>query len=281
LDIPPAILVLDGSGHITLDAIDWLSAQAVPLIRLRWDGQFTSIVTGSGQAANSKLVHWQAETRENLRARIDFSVKLIRHKAEKTIETMETHVPRSKVWDSAMHGIERRIRTLDETQLRSVNEVLGFEGGIAADYFRAWTAITLKWQATRRYPIPDDWRSFSSRSAVRLRQHSNNRATHPVNAMLNYAYGVLLASMQVQLIAEGHDPTLGIMHIASKEQGKSYPGFALDRMEPMRPVVDRAILRLISEATFTGADFAIQDDGTCRLNPELARRIAKLSTTGT
>lgn len=203
-------------------------------------------------------------------------MKLIREKAKNTIETMETHVPRSKTWDSAMDGIERRIRTLDDTKLRSVNEVLGFEGGIAADYFRAWSASTLKWQAVKRYPIPDAWR-FSSRSAVRLRQHSNNRATHPVNAMLNYAYGVLLARTQAQLISEGYDPTIGIMHIASKEQGKAYPGFALDRMEPMRPVVDRAILELISETTFTGADFAIQNDGVCRLNPELARQVAQLA----
>src|SRR5271163_703241 len=35
LEVPPAILVLDGSGNITLDAIDWLATQRVPLIRLR------------------------------------------------------------------------------------------------------------------------------------------------------------------------------------------------------------------------------------------------------
>ena len=29
--------------------------------------------------------------------------------------------------------------------------------------------------------------------------------------------------------------------------------------------------------TFTGADFSIQPDGVCRLNPELARRVAQLT----
>ena len=53
-----------------------------------------------------------------------------------------------------------------------------------------------------------------------------------------------------------------------------YPAFALDHMEPMRPVVDRAVLQLIQENTFAGADFSIQHDGVCRLNPELARRVA-------
>ena len=138
--------------------------------------------------------------------------------------------------------------------------VLGIEGGIAADYFRAWSAIQLKWQTTKRYPIPTEWRKYTSRSAVRLRQHSNNRATHPVNAMLNYAYGILTARMQVQLIAEGFDPTIGILHDHKNRRG-TYPAFVLDRMEPMRPVVDRAVLELIDTTTFTGADFSIQDDG--------------------
>jgi CRISPR-associated protein Cas1 len=48
-------------------------------------------------------------------------------------------------------------------------------------------------------------------------------------------------------------------------------------MEPMRPVVDRAVLHLIDTVTFTGADFSIQHDGVCRMNPELARRVAQLN----
>jgi CRISPR-associated protein Cas1 len=91
--------------------------------------------------------------------------------------------------------------------------------------------------------------------------------------MLNYAYGV---RTQVELIAEGYDPTIGILHGRESELGR-YPAFALDRMEPMRPVVDRAILQLVSATTFTGADFSIQDDGVCRLNPQFARRVVQLA----
>ncbi len=48
----------------------------------------------------------------------------------------------------------------------------------------------------------------------------------------------------------------------------------LDLMEPLRPVVDRAVLKLVREEKFTGADFVLQSDGVCRLNPELARVVA-------
>lgn len=52
------------------------------------------------------------------------------------------------------------------------------------------------------------------------------------------------------------------------------PAYALDLMEPMRPVVDRTVLKLIADETFSGADFQLQADGVCRLNPELARSVA-------
>jgi CRISPR-associated protein Cas1 len=48
-------------------------------------------------------------------------------------------------------------------------------------------------------------------------------------------------------------------------------------MEPMRPVVDRAVLQIIRDVTFAGTDFLIQHDGVCRLNPELARRVTLLA----
>jgi CRISPR-associated protein Cas1 len=48
-------------------------------------------------------------------------------------------------------------------------------------------------------------------------------------------------------------------------------------MEPMRPVVDQAVLCPIDTVTFTVADFSIQHDGVSRMNPELARRVAQLA----
>lgn len=92
--------------------------------------------------------------------------------------------------------------------------------------------------------------------------------------MLNYAYAVLMTNMRIRAIADGYDPMFGIMH-DQRERKKQYtPSFALDLMEPMRPVVDRAVLNLIAEETFSGADFVLKSDGVCRLNPELARAVA-------
>ena len=276
LEIPPAFIILDGSGEITLDAMDWLATQDVPVIRVRWDGQFSSIVTSGGQAASSEKVRWQERTRSYSKARLAFGLDLIRRKASNTLVTMQDYVPRSRLWDRAFRDISIRVKALDKRSPRSVDQLLGIEGAIASDYFRAWSGVSLKWRATKQYPIPDDWQTYTSRAALNDGKRHNRHATHPVNAMLNYAYGVITARTQVQLIADGYDPTIGILHDKKHARG-TYPAFALDHIEPMRPVVDRAVLELIDTVTFTGADFSVQDDGVCRLNPELARRVAQLA----
>jgi CRISPR-associated protein Cas1 len=283
LDIPPMIVVIDGSGDITMDAIDWLARHRVPLMRIRWDGQFSSIVTSGGQAANASKVHWQQQTRENPRERLAFATNIIGQKAANTLATME-FLPRSALWDKACQNIATRAELLKREPPRTFARLLGIEGSIAGQYFRAWSGLSINWKPLRRYPIPSAWSTYRSRVAlrhgIRLRNDGggyNRGATHPVNAMLNYAYAVLIAQTQIRLIVEGYDPTIGIMHEKKALRGIN-PGFALDHMEPMRPVVDRAVLQLINTVTFTGADFSIQHDGVCRMNPELARRVAQLAS---
>lgn len=88
--------------------------------------------------------------------------------------------------------------------------------------------------------------------------------------MLNYGYAVKLAQLQLKVIADGYDPTIGVMHHARR--GK--PAFALDLIEPERPCVDSAILSLIQSHGLHAADFVLRADGVCRLSPQLARAVA-------
>lgn len=53
LDIPPRIIVLDGFGTITLDALDWMAEQNIALIRVKWNGQFLSLIGNGGASCRS------------------------------------------------------------------------------------------------------------------------------------------------------------------------------------------------------------------------------------
>jgi CRISPR/Cas system-associated endonuclease Cas1 len=56
--------------------------------------------------------------------------------------------------------------------------------------------------------------------------------------MLNYAYAILQNRIQINSIAEGYDPTIGIMHNGRRGE----PALAFDLMESYRPRVDAAVL---------------------------------------
>jgi CRISPR-associated protein Cas1 len=78
--------------------------------------------------------------------------------------------------------------------------------------------------------------------------------------------------VRIQLVSESYDPTLGILH----ESRDASSAFIFDMMEPERPKVDRGVLEFVKSHKFHAADFAIRSDGVCRLNPEMARRVARV-----
>jgi CRISPR-associated protein Cas1 len=87
--------------------------------------------------------------------------------------------------------------------------------------------------------------------------------------MLNYGYGILINNVRTQIIAAGLDPTIGIIH------GNKNPlPLVYDLMEPLRPVVDQAVIEFALSHTFTPGDFTINSQGGCRLNPRMAKVVA-------
>jgi hypothetical protein len=113
--------------------------------------------------------------------------------------------------------------------------------------------------------IPGPLRTTLTRalSYVAIKLAGNRHAAHPVNAILNYAYAVLQRWIQIDAVAEGNDPTIGIMH--EKRAGSS--AFIFDLMEPERPMIDQKVLEFVKSHVFDPADFLIRTDGVCRLNP--------------
>ncbi len=60
----------------------------------------------------------------------------------------------------------------------------------------------------------------------------------PFNLMLNYGYGVLRYMVEKALLIHGFDPYAGFLH--ADRSGK--PSLTLDVMEPLRPVIDKALV---------------------------------------
>lgn len=106
----------------------------------------------------------------------------------------------------------------------------------------------LEAQAARRY-----W------PALMGSQFRRDRDAPGANALLNYGYAVLRASVARAVVAAGLHPTLGIQH---SNRGNAF-ALADDLVEPFRPLVDALVVQLVAE-------------GVQALDPAAKRRIARL-----
>jgi len=271
LSIPERIIVLDGSGSVSFDVLSWLAEQSVSLIRIDWRGEIICVASHSGYAANPFLVQWQRETRADEVKRMEFSISKITEKIENSITTLEKSVRRNDAWNKAMEIAYSTLTKLDDRQPKNIIELRALEANAAAAYFRAWKGMQLKWRGISKRPIPDSWKEIGQRTSL-FHRAGNRNASHPVNAILNYAYTVLQSQLQIDAIAEGYDPTIGIMH----EGNNGSASFIFDLMEPHRSLVDQKVLRFVKGHTFEPRDFVIRSDGVCRLNPEMARSLARI-----
>jgi CRISPR-associated protein Cas1 len=105
----------------------------------------------------------------------------------------------------------------------------------------------------------------------------NRHATHPVNAILNYAYAVLESELHIAAVTQGLDPTIGYLHSSRP----SRVALVYTLMEPLRPQMDLLVLGFVRSHTFSSSDFMLATSGVCRLHPQLARHISQLDVRAT
>jgi CRISPR-associated protein Cas1 len=272
-DLPERIILSDCNGSISFDVLSWLSEQKMSLIRIDWRGGIVCVGGASGYSANPFRVQWQLETRGDPALRIEYCRSIISKKIEASILTLEKSIRRSEKSERAISVAYAALTRLDACEPNSIVELRALEANCAAAYFRSWSGMPIKWRGTSRRPIPDNWNSIEQRSSP-FHLAGNRNAAHPVNATLNYAYTVLESGLRIKAVADGYDPTIGIMHEGRDGSSK----FVFDLMEPERPKVDRAVLDFLKATVFDPADFMTRSDGVVRLNPQLARHVTNLAT---
>jgi CRISPR-associated endonuclease Cas1 len=257
--------------------IDWLAAQNIPLVRINWQGEVITVIgSGPSGSVDSGRAAEQEKARRNGQE-LAIAAYLVRQKLENSAETLRVCLPDSPLREKSIATLEDSANGLIENPPAAIGSLLGIEGSSAVAYFNAWQVVLIKWVGTRRHPIPREWLTVGTRSSERnLDPGKNGRATHPVNAILNYAYAILEAQVRIQIVAEGYDQSISYLHVSRPNR----PGLVLDFMEPLRPIVDREVLRFLQANTFKPGDFTLRSDGVCRLNPEMARRVVGLVMEG-
>jgi CRISPR-associated protein Cas1 len=198
-------VILDSDGAISFDALRRCERQGISVV---WpNGQGEVALLTPGRPADAALVRAQALLTDT--AKLSLAVGLVAQKVLACAATLR-HMPSSPPVTAAAQRQDATAACLREQPPAVVDAVRLFKARAAQASFNAWGALPLRWAGTRRQPIPEAWRTLAGRASALT--GVNRRATHPVNALLNYADGVLEGAVRIAVAAAGLDPTLGVFH---------------------------------------------------------------------
>lgn len=120
-------------------------------------------------------------------------------------------------------------KTLEELQL--------IEARAAIIYWSTWNNCVIKWKEKDK---PIEWRSFTQcASGISGKGY---KTTHPVNAIVNYAYAILAGQVERALQIAGLNVAVGSLH--ADQDGRA--SLVYDLMEPLRPVADKIIFAWVT-----------------------------------
>lgn len=264
--LPTRIVILDGNGSISLNALEWLAEQQVPLVQIDWKGDIVSTSATHYSAAN-EIVRKQYRLQDS-KNRFEFAKHLIIQKLKASSETIRLISDAKPDPQATIDTLYSKAEFIDKLHSDDTASLLTHEGIAALAYFKYLQHLPLRWRGLNRKPVPTEWLHVGTR---RGKFKSNQYAVHPVNAILNYAYGVLEHQVQSAIVTFGADPNIGCLH----ENATSPQSLVFDLMEPVRPIMDRYVIDFFLSRTFVADDFIINSDGTCKLHPQLARFVVK------
>lgn len=262
---PSRIVLLGGSGAISVAVMRWLNEQSIPLVILDFQGNEAASICSSSGVVDYELGMAQIYATRSREA-IGIAKLLISRKLEKCLDNIDK-LPLNKNRTIATEKIKSHLIKIQDCT--EINNIFTLEATAALSYFKSWQGEPLKWSAKKEFP--EYWRTLGNRESPV--SNTNRHASHPMNAILNYGYSILESQVRIALGIYGFDFNISYLHARQHRRDS----LVYDLMEPLRPVLDARLFEFALAATFTDGDFNLTSQGVCRLNPELARRITQLS----
>lgn len=137
------------------------------------------------------------------------------------------------------------------------DEILrGIEGESAKAYFSVFDELILQ-----------------QKEHFRFETRNRRPPRDPVNALLSFAYTLLMHEVSAALETVGIDPYVGFFH--TDRPGRS--SLALDMMEELRaPIADRFVLTLINKKIINISDFIIKEAGAVVLKDDARKTVLSM-----
>lgn len=253
-------LVVMGQVYVTTPTLHELMAREIPISWHSFGGWFLGHSVGTGHK-NVEIRIAQYRTSFDPAACLRLARGFVLAKIQNQRTLLRRNWKSEQPVDELLEGFQQDIKRARRAD--ALPELLGAEGMAAARYFGAFG---------RMLSGPTDGElSFD------FEKRNRRPPADPVNALLSYAYALLVRAWTVALTAVGFDPYRGFYH--QPRYGR--PALALDMMEPFRPLVaDSSVIQAINNGEVRPSDFicvggsvALTDDGRKRFIAAFERRM--------
>lgn len=255
-------VVVMGNVYITTPALQELMQREIPVSWHSYGGWFIGHTIGTGHKnVEIRTAQYRASFDERLCAHLARSLVVAK------IQNCRTLLRRNWKGDDKPEDLLDALQADTRRAQRTacIQELLGVEGSAAARYFGSFGQLI---------------RSAEDGGADGFDFANRNRRppTDPVNALLSFAYSLLVRAWSTTLSAVGFDPYRGFYH--QPRYGR--PALALDMMEPFRPLLaDSCVIQAINNGEVQPGDFiraggsvALTADGRKRFIATFDRRLS-------
>ena len=227
-------LVLFGRVNATTPAIHELCRRGIPIVYLSSGGWLHGILQGLPHR-NIGLRQQQFAAASDPRRCLEIARPIVRAK----LLNMRTLLRRNASSELPAEAL-RLIQNAAKSALRAetIDQLLGHEGAGSRAYFENFSHMVKG--------APEILERFAF--ATRSRRPPRDR----MNALLSFAYSMLVREFTHVTWSVGFDPYLGYLH--APRYGR--PALALDLMEPFRPLIaDSISLSLVNNGELRPSDF--------------------------
>lgn len=234
-------LCLLGNVQISSQALRELATRGIPICHFSYGGWFSAITVGF-TSRNVQLRQRQYELAGDPTRCVVLARKFVTGKITNCrVLLRRNHSARPVEVIEALGRLSEQA-----SRAETVESLLGIEGTAARLYFSEFAGML-------KPPRPGE-----AELSFDFENRTRRPPKDPVNALLSYAYSLLVKDFTVVLLAVGFDPYLGFFH--RPKWGK--PALALDLMEEFRPVLaDSVVLTVINNGELKPSDFVVRAGG--------------------
>lgn len=227
-------LVVMGNAQLTTPAAILLLQAGVDVVLMSRYGKYRGRLTAM-ESKFAELRHAQFRLCDNEGRCLQVAAQIVAGKVNNQRVVLQRRASEDSRAAQALDGMMQMLKMAGQSA--TLDQLRGYEGKAAAYYFdgiKTFFAPEWGFKTREYYPPPD-----------------------PANALLSFAYTLLVKDVEAKIQLVGLDPYLGFFHTL----GYSRPALVLDVMEEFRPMIsDIVVLNLVRGEQITLDDFEWTND---------------------